>query len=136
MPGPIGLLCARMAALSGADPLIVAGSLSPVAWPPTSAGRWRTSSPARPASTTSACRSASGPTSPWSKVSRGATVASIAARWGFLHAGRFAVAYREAFPEVVLLAERNTAGWLELNQVYWSKMSTAPDSPPNAGSSQ
>ena len=24
-PGPIGLLCARMAALSGADPLIVAG---------------------------------------------------------------------------------------------------------------
>ena len=27
-PGPIGLLCARMAALSGADPLIVAGLAS------------------------------------------------------------------------------------------------------------
>jgi glyoxylase-like metal-dependent hydrolase (beta-lactamase superfamily II) len=39
-----------------------------------------------------------------------------------------ASAYREAFPEVSLLAERNTARWLDLNQTYWSRMSVATGS--------
>jgi glyoxylase-like metal-dependent hydrolase (beta-lactamase superfamily II) len=30
---------------------------------------------------------------------------------------------------VVLLAERNTSRWIELNQRYWKELSTAPDSP-------
>lgn len=47
--------------------------------------------------------------------------------WHFDH-NNGAVAYREAFPDVALVAERNTARWTELNQVYWSRMSTAPDS--------
>jgi glyoxylase-like metal-dependent hydrolase (beta-lactamase superfamily II) len=39
-----------------------------------------------------------------------------------------AIAYREAFPNVELIAERETARWLELNQTWWARMSTAPDS--------
>ena len=39
-----------------------------------------------------------------------------------------AIAYREAFPDVSLVAERKTARSLELNQTYWSRMSTAKDS--------
>src|SRR5437667_11980447 len=34
-PGPNGLLCARMAALAGADPLVVAGRSSDATWPDT-----------------------------------------------------------------------------------------------------
>lgn len=47
--------------------------------------------------------------------------------WHFDH-NNGAMAYREAFPGVELIAERETAQWLELNQIWWSRMSTAPDS--------
>lgn len=47
--------------------------------------------------------------------------------WHFDH-NNGAIAYREAFPDVSLIAERNTARWIELNQHYWKALSTAPDS--------
>jgi glyoxylase-like metal-dependent hydrolase (beta-lactamase superfamily II) len=47
--------------------------------------------------------------------------------WHFDH-NFGAAAYREAFPGVTLIAERNTARWIELNQQYWKALSTAPDS--------
>jgi len=47
--------------------------------------------------------------------------------WHFDH-NNGAIAYREAFPDVTLIAERNTARWIELNQHYWKALSTAPDS--------
>lgn len=48
--------------------------------------------------------------------------------WHFDH-NNGAVAYRDAFPGVTLLAERNTARWIELNQEYWKALSTASGSP-------
>jgi cyclase len=47
--------------------------------------------------------------------------------WHFDH-NNGAIAYREAFPDVTLIAERNTARWIELNQQYWRSLSTSPDS--------
>ena len=47
--------------------------------------------------------------------------------WHFDH-NNGAVAYRDAFPGVTLIAERNTARWIELNQEYWKALSTAPGS--------
>jgi glyoxylase-like metal-dependent hydrolase (beta-lactamase superfamily II) len=47
--------------------------------------------------------------------------------WHFDH-NNGAVAYRDAFPGVTLIAERNTARWIELNQEYWKTLSTAPGS--------
>ena len=47
--------------------------------------------------------------------------------WHFDH-NNGAIAYVEAFPGVTLLAERNTARWIELNQEYWKALSTAPSS--------
>ena len=48
--------------------------------------------------------------------------------WHFDH-NNGAVAYRDAFPGVTLIAERNTARWIELNQEYWKALSTAEGSP-------
>jgi glyoxylase-like metal-dependent hydrolase (beta-lactamase superfamily II) len=48
--------------------------------------------------------------------------------WHFDH-NNGAVAYRDAFPGVTLIAERNTARWIELNQEYWKAFSTGPGSP-------
>jgi glyoxylase-like metal-dependent hydrolase (beta-lactamase superfamily II) len=48
--------------------------------------------------------------------------------WHFDH-NNGAVAYRDAFPGVTLIAERNTARWIELNQQYWKALSTAAGSP-------
>jgi glyoxylase-like metal-dependent hydrolase (beta-lactamase superfamily II) len=48
--------------------------------------------------------------------------------WHFDH-NNGAVAYRDAFPGVTLIAERNTARWIELNQAYWKALSTADGSP-------
>jgi cyclase len=42
------------------------------------------------------------------------------------------VAYVDAFPGVTLLAERNTARWIELNQEYWKALSTVEGSPRRA----
>jgi glyoxylase-like metal-dependent hydrolase (beta-lactamase superfamily II) len=47
--------------------------------------------------------------------------------WHFDH-NNGAVAYRDAFPGVTLIAERNTARWIELNQEYWKALSTVPGS--------
>ena len=47
--------------------------------------------------------------------------------WHFDH-NNGAIAYVDAFPGVTLLAERNTAHWIELNQEYWKALSTAPAS--------
>lgn len=46
--------------------------------------------------------------------------------WHFDH-NNGAIAYREAFPDVTLIAERNASRWIELNQNYWRRLSTAPD---------
>jgi glyoxylase-like metal-dependent hydrolase (beta-lactamase superfamily II) len=51
--------------------------------------------------------------------------------WHFDH-NNGASAYRDAFPGVTLLAERNTARWIELNQAYWKALSTAEGSPRRA----
>ncbi len=48
--------------------------------------------------------------------------------WHFVH-NNGAIAYVKAFPGVTLLAERNTARWIELNQEYWKALSTRPGSP-------
>lgn len=48
--------------------------------------------------------------------------------WHFDH-NNGASAYRDAFPGLTVLAERNTSRWLELNQHYWKALSVAPDSP-------
>ena len=48
--------------------------------------------------------------------------------WHFDH-NNGAIAYVQAFPGVTLVAERNTARWIELNQEYWKALSTAPGSP-------
>jgi glyoxylase-like metal-dependent hydrolase (beta-lactamase superfamily II) len=47
--------------------------------------------------------------------------------WHFDH-NNGAVAYRDAFPGVTLIAERETARWIELNQNYWKALSIAPGS--------
>jgi cyclase len=48
--------------------------------------------------------------------------------WHFDH-NNGSIAYVQAFPGVTLLAERNTARWIELNQEYWKALSTGPKSP-------
>lgn len=47
--------------------------------------------------------------------------------WHFDH-NNGSIAYVEAFPGITLLAERNTARWIGLNQQYWKALSTAPGS--------
>lgn len=51
--------------------------------------------------------------------------------WHFDH-NYGAAAYREAYPNVELIAERETARWIELNQTYWRELSTAANSPRRA----
>lgn len=50
----------------------------------------------------------------------------VTTHWHFDH-NNGAIAYRDAFPDVELIAERETARWIELNQAYWRRLSTAPD---------
>jgi cyclase len=52
----------------------------------------------------------------------------LTTHWHFDH-NNGAIAYVRAFPGVTLVAERNTARWIELNQEYWKALSTAPGSP-------
>jgi cyclase len=47
--------------------------------------------------------------------------------WHFDH-NNGASAYRDAFPAIAVVSERETAGFIALNQAYWSKMSTAEGS--------
>ena len=51
----------------------------------------------------------------------------VTTHWHFDH-NNGAIAYRDAFPNVELIAERETARWLELNQTYWRRIAAAPDS--------
>jgi cyclase len=51
----------------------------------------------------------------------------VTTHWHFDH-NNGAIAYREKFPAVELIAERETARWIELNQRYWQQLSTRPDS--------
>jgi glyoxylase-like metal-dependent hydrolase (beta-lactamase superfamily II) len=55
----------------------------------------------------------------------------VTTHWHFDH-NYGAAAYREAFPNVELIAERETARWIELNQTYWRELSTAAASPRRA----
>jgi glyoxylase-like metal-dependent hydrolase (beta-lactamase superfamily II) len=52
----------------------------------------------------------------------------LTTHWHFDH-NNGAVAYRDAFPGVTLIAERDTARWIELNQHHWKALSTAEGSP-------
>jgi cyclase len=47
--------------------------------------------------------------------------------WHFDH-NNGASAYRDAFPDITIVSERETARWIELNQTWWARMSTAPGS--------
>lgn len=47
--------------------------------------------------------------------------------WHFDH-NNGGIAYREAFPEVSIVSERNTARHIEINGIWWSRMTTAPES--------
>jgi glyoxylase-like metal-dependent hydrolase (beta-lactamase superfamily II) len=47
--------------------------------------------------------------------------------WHFDH-NNGTIAYRDAFPGIEIVSERKSAAWIELNGVWWSRMSTAPDS--------
>lgn len=47
--------------------------------------------------------------------------------WHFDH-NNGASAYTDAFPGLVVVSERETRGWIALNQTYWARMSTAPGS--------
>ncbi len=47
--------------------------------------------------------------------------------WHFDH-NNGAIAYREAWPGVTIVSERQTRDYIALNSVYWAKMSTAPGS--------
>ena len=51
----------------------------------------------------------------------------VITHWHFDH-NNGSSAYRDAFPDVVVVSERESREHIALNQAYWSKMSTAPDS--------
>jgi len=55
----------------------------------------------------------------------------VTTHWHFDH-NYGAIAYRDKFPDIELIAERETARWIELNQRYWQQLSTRPDSPRRA----
>ena len=48
--------------------------------------------------------------------------------WHFDH-NNGGIAYREAFPAVSVVSQRDTARWIELNGIWWSRMQTATGSP-------
>jgi cyclase len=51
----------------------------------------------------------------------------VISHWHFDH-NNGNVAYRNAYPGLAIIGERNTARWIDLNSTYWSKMSSAPSS--------
>jgi cyclase len=52
--------------------------------------------------------------------------------WHFDH-NNGGIAYKRAFAGIGIVAERESAGFIMLNQIWWSKMSTAPGSARRAG---
>jgi len=51
----------------------------------------------------------------------------VMTHWHFDH-NNGTVAYRDAFPGLLIVSERQTRHWIDLNATYWSRMSTAPGS--------
>jgi cyclase len=51
----------------------------------------------------------------------------VITHWHFDH-NNGTVAYRDAFPGLTVVSERQSAGWIDLNATYWARMSTAPAS--------
>ena len=51
----------------------------------------------------------------------------VMSHWHFDHNNGNS-AYREAYPGVTIVSERDTRGWIELNSTWWSRMTTAPGS--------
>lgn len=56
----------------------------------------------------------------------------VITHWHFDH-NNGTVAYRDAFPGLAVVSERQSAGWIDLNATYWARMSTAPASTRRAG---
>jgi glyoxylase-like metal-dependent hydrolase (beta-lactamase superfamily II) len=59
----------------------------------------------------------------------------IYTHWHFDH-NNGGIAYREAFPDVAIVSQRDNARFIELNGIWWSKMSIQPDSKKRAGLAQ
>ena len=51
----------------------------------------------------------------------------IYTHWHFDH-NNGGIAYREAFPDVAIVSQRDNARFIELNGIWWSRMSTQPNS--------
>lgn len=51
----------------------------------------------------------------------------VITHWHFDH-NNGTVAYRDAFPGLLIVGERQSAGWIDLNSTYWARMSSAPAS--------
>jgi cyclase len=47
--------------------------------------------------------------------------------WHFDH-NNGAVAYKESFPAIIIISERESQRFIELNAIWWSKMNSAPNS--------
>ena len=56
----------------------------------------------------------------------------IYTHWHFDH-NNGGIAYREAFPDVAIVSQRDNARFIELNGIWWSKMSIQPNSTKRAG---
>lgn len=50
--------------------------------------------------------------------------------WHFDH-NNGTIAYKEAYPGITIISERESARWIELNAIWWSKMINAPTSNQN-----
>ena len=59
----------------------------------------------------------------------------IYTHWHFDH-NNGGIAYREAFPDVAIVSQRDNARFIELNGIWWAKMSGQPDSKKRAGLAQ
>jgi glyoxylase-like metal-dependent hydrolase (beta-lactamase superfamily II) len=51
----------------------------------------------------------------------------VMSHWHFDHNNGNS-AYRDAFPAIEIISERDTRGWIEINNTWWPRMSTAPGS--------
>ncbi len=51
----------------------------------------------------------------------------VMSHWHFDHNNGNS-AYRDAFPGLTIVSERDTRGWIELNNTWWARMATAPGS--------
>ncbi|HUR93528.1 MAG TPA: MBL fold metallo-hydrolase [Gemmatimonadales bacterium] len=56
----------------------------------------------------------------------------VYSHWHFDH-NNGAIAYREAFPDITIVSERQTRDYIALNAAWWARMSVAPGSARRAG---